>query len=80
MGYYDEKGKWHPFGSSPVKDAYWVTANPKDGVVTPEMIARMRRCPCDQCQKEAREMEDLMLRNFLISTAVPSCCPENRID
>lgn len=26
-------------------------------MITPEMIARRKRCSCDICQKEAKEME-----------------------
>ncbi len=48
MGWCDEKGKWHPFGSSTVKDAYWAVMNPegkqvdKNGFVIPKDVPTTR--------------------------------------
>ena len=40
------------------------------GTVTPEMISRMRRCPCERCSKEAIEMEEHLLKSRKIMEAV----------
>ncbi len=51
-----------------------------DGTVTPAMITRMRRCPCEICKKEADEMEEHLMKSRKIMESISSTITKEEND